>query len=84
MTDGAKAVRRSKRDTPQAEADPPLSQDELLALIKAGDLSGMPTFPRTDVIQKLYQTGYVEIVIGGLKATPEGLARLARERMAGK
>lgn len=67
-----------------AQADVLLSPEELLALQKACVPVGLLTFPAPDIIRKLRQHGFVEIVLGGVQITPAGLERLVVERKRGR
>jgi hypothetical protein len=63
-----------------AQPNAPLSNEDILALQKACAPVGLLSFPPPDVIRKLRQHGYIEIVLGGVQITPAGLERLVSER----
>lgn len=61
--------------------DPPLSSADLKALQQACAPPGQLSFPPAEIIRKLRQHGYVEVVIGGIQAVQKGIERLLRERV---
>lgn len=65
---------------PSDPVDPPLSPEDLLALQEACAPAGMLSFPPPEIMRNLRQHGYIEIVIGGIKATQKGIERHTRER----
>lgn len=71
-----------KQTLPRQEV--PLSFEELQALQKACAPVGLLSFPAPDIIRKLRQHGFIEIVLGGVQITPEGLERLVLERKRGR
>lgn len=66
--------------SPNVPAQPYLAPEDLLALQAACAPAGLLSFPAPEVIRTLRQHGYVEIVIGGIQATPKGIERLLYER----
>ena len=64
----------------KSSSEPPLSDEDLIALQEACGPVGLLRFPPIDSIRTLRRQGYVTIVLGGVQITPAGLERLLRER----